>query len=73
MSKKNVNQIIEAIGQDAIVSALGVSTHSVRHAKFAGSMPANWYVSVKDLCDAQGIDCPVSAFNFKQMQSEATQ
>lgn len=69
MSKQAVINITDKLGADAICSGLSVTNHSVRHARFTGAFPAAWYRQLKEMCEAEGIDCPLSAFNFKSPTS----
>lgn len=66
MSKKIVTKIIAELGAENIRSALGVSKHSVRHARADGAFPASWYNVLNGMCESAGIECPLSAFNMKQ-------
>lgn len=65
MSKTTVHHITKTLGTDAICSALGVSPHSVRHARNTGLFPSGWYDPLDRLCIEVGIPCPRSAFNWK--------
>lgn len=64
-AKAEANAIVAIIGPQAICDALGVGGHSVRHALFVGKFPSNWYLGILMLCEAAGIDCPLTAFTWK--------
>lgn len=61
--------ILDSIDPERLKRALGVSEHSIRHARFTKAMPANWFSVVSALCDEKGIDCPHAAFNFRSPSS----
>lgn len=65
MTKITAKNIIEKIGAKAIADCLGVGLHSVRHAKFTGEFPANWFDALDRLCKSEGIDCPRCLFTFR--------
>lgn len=65
MKPNAVHQIIEALGQEIICSALGVGLHSIRYAKNGGVFPASWYGRLKPMCDAAEVPCSFDAFNWK--------
>ena len=70
MSKQSVITITDALGADAICARLGVSQHSVRHARWAGAFPGNWYGRIKPMCDEIRIECPMAAFNWRTAKEE---
>jgi hypothetical protein len=72
MSKQAVSSIVDKIGSQRIAEALSVTSHSIRAAKTSGAMPASWYARVRTLCEAEGIDCPLTAFNFKTPDEAAS-
>jgi len=57
--------IADALGRNAIADTLNVSPDavsiSVRRTKF----PASWYPAIRDMCSANGAECPEDAFNWK--------
>ena len=65
MNKSAVKEITDALHSNEVCEALGVKERSVRAARQAGVFPSSWYVQIKSMCDAVGIDCPESAFSFK--------
>jgi len=70
MSKEIVKNIADRLGDDAIASACGVSSHSVRNARWQGGFPASWFPVIRQMCAKDGLDCPESAFNFKSPSSD---
>lgn len=65
MTHNIAKSITDQIGADRISKAIGVSSHSIRHARTEGTFPASWYAVLSDMCKQQGIECPLSAFNWK--------
>lgn len=65
MSRKPTHHIIDTLTPDAIMSRLGVSFHMIRYARSSGVFPASWYDEIDAMCLSVGIDCPRSAFNWK--------
>ena len=66
MKKNLAKEITSAIGQDVVMSALGVSHHSITNARTKGRFPASWFFIMNDLCSGAGIDCPMSVFNWRK-------
>jgi hypothetical protein len=71
MSKDSVGQIVSQIGATRLAAELGVSHHSIRAAKTAGSFPASWYMTIRRLCEEADAACPVAAFNWRRAESAA--
>ena len=65
MNRPFVHQIVREVGQGALASLIGVSVHSIRYAKTTGIFPSSWYPSVLRLASERGLECPLSAFNWK--------
>jgi len=65
MNKAAVHQITDALGSHEIEDALNVSRHSIRYARTEGVFPASWYGPLSAMCRNAGIECPLSAFNWK--------
>jgi hypothetical protein len=65
MSKHIVIAITDALGAEAITGRLGVTGHSVRHARTTGVFPASWYGPLSGMCAEVGVSCPLEAFNWK--------
>ena len=61
---KTPRDIIETLGRDAIVKALGVAPRRVDRARTEDALPASWYAA---LCDLAGQDLPRHLFTFKGM------
>ena len=68
---KTARDIINEIGADAICERLGVTSYSVRAAKTAGTFPARWFLGVRALCDERGVECSMSAFNWRSPEPQA--
>jgi len=69
MSKDQVKQIADALGSENIATACGVGAHSIRHAKCTGAFPSSWFIVVRGMCAEAGVDCPESAFSFKEAKA----
>lgn len=48
-----------------MMNRLGVGSYAIRHAYYAGVIPAAWYAEVAALAEKAGVECPLSAFSFK--------
>jgi len=68
---KNAREIIEAVGAGNICERLGVSHHSVRAAKTAGTFPASWFMWMRSLCDEHHVECPMEAFNWRSPEQRS--
>lgn len=64
-------RIIEAVGTRRIAARVGVVETAVINAKRKPLLPGRWYAPVKELCDEDGIDCPIEAFNWSRAENEA--
>ena len=64
-SMKTAPEIIDYVGQDAIMAELGVQADAVRKARAAGVLPASWYDAMERLA---GRPLPRSVFTFKGAQ-----
>lgn len=50
------------LGQQRIAERVGVGENAVYNVKH--KFPPGWYPYVKEMCDEEGIDCPLSAFGW---------
>lgn len=64
-------RIIEALGTRRLAAHLGVVETAVINAKRKPLLPGRWYAPTKELCEADGIDCPLDAFNWARAANEA--
>lgn len=68
--------IAGAIGRKKLAAALEVGETAIGNAVVRGAFPASWYPVVSALAKDSGVDCPMSAFNWKTSEpapsSEAT-
>jgi hypothetical protein len=69
MSKHIIIDITDKIGPDTLARELGVTLHSVRHARTTGLFPASWYGPLLGLCAERDIECPLEAFNWRSPSS----
>ncbi len=60
----SISEICDTIGRKRLAQALGVGRTQVSNAAVADVFPARWYAVVKALCDAEGIECPLTLFSF---------
>lgn len=65
MSKHSVILITDALGAEAMSQHLGVTLHSIRHARVTKGFPASWYAPLLEMCTSAGIECHLDAFNWK--------
>ncbi len=59
---KTASEIIDFVGQDAVMAELKVQADAVRKAKASGVLPASWYDAMERLA---GRPLPRSVFSFK--------
>jgi len=65
-----VQRIARKIGQRKLAEKLGVGVTAVNNAIQRDEVfPAGWYPIVKSACDAEGIECPMSAFRWRAPHS----
>lgn len=65
MTNKHASNIIEYLGEPLIMSALGMSRRSIRHARRNGFSGLH-YETLKTILAAKGEDCPLCAFVWKK-------
>lgn len=58
-------EIIETLGKDAVMAAVGVKESAVFNACKRGELPASWYAALDILANANEHILPRSAFAFK--------
>ncbi len=61
----HVRNIAARLTYASIADRVSVSPAAVSMQISKGMFPASWYVEIKKMCEAEGIECPVNAFNFK--------
>lgn len=70
IQRASARAICDALGRARLAGVLGRGLAAVSNAAGQGAFPAQWYLVVKSLCEAEGIECPYSAFKFlKPMHS----
>jgi len=68
----SAEDVIEVLGRKQIREFLGVGNTAISNALCReGKFPASWYGPIRQLCDEAGVDCPLSAFNWKQAKGAA--
>lgn len=67
MSK--VEQICTEIGRTRVSRVVGVSRAMVSNAVADGFFPASWFDLLEKECRLLGVECPRSAFRFRQPES----
>lgn len=70
MNKLAVHQITSHLTSPVLEQHLGVGPHAIRYSRTTGIFPGSWYGTVKTLCDAAGIECPLNAFSWKVGQHQ---
>ena len=68
--KSQVQKICDEVGRKRIAEKLGLGKAAIGNAVRDGVFPPSWYMEVKQLCDVDGIDCPLEAFNFRSLSNE---
>lgn len=66
----SAREIIDALGRREMKAEIGCSKQTLSAAYREDRMPARWYSVVADMCAAENLPCPRSAFNF--VESAAT-
>lgn len=62
----NASKMISVLGVKEIAAAVGVRHCSaVYNAASGGRFPASWFLSIRDMCEEVGIECPESLFNWR--------
>lgn len=61
----STTHIAKELGQRSMADALGVSPTAVNNAVSRGFFPTSWFLVVREMCAARGIECPDEIFNFK--------
>ena len=59
---KTASDIIDFVGPDRAMAALGVQRDAIRKARASGELPASWYDAMEKLA---GRPLPREAFSFK--------
>ena len=65
MAQLTARNIIGALDRHKMASELGVHISAVAKAYSNDLMPASWFARVKAMCEAVGLPCPLSAFNWR--------
>lgn len=63
---KTVRDFIEAVGRSNFQDSLGHSTQVITRAIADDTMPAHWYVPVRDWCAEIGIVAPEHLFKWSR-------
>jgi hypothetical protein len=58
-------EFADRVGRVAIAEAIGVGLTAVSNNVVKGSFPSSWYLALKELAEAQGIECPPALFRMK--------
>ena len=69
----DAKKITDALGRDAIASAVGVKSTAVITQASSGTFPAAWFDAVEKMAGEAGVECPRSVFRFKQTPTPATE
>lgn len=60
----SVHDICDTIGRARLAKALGVTKGAITNGVANGTFPSRWYLVVKDMCAAKGVNCPDALFSF---------
>ena len=66
----NVSQIADVIGRKEIADTVSVGPTAVSNAIARGAFPASWYLSIKVLCEARGVNCETAWFAMVRPSSQ---
>lgn len=61
----NTHQVVQKLGIDRIASAVGVKATTVKEARRVGAFPASWFLALRSMADADGLDLPERLFSWK--------
>lgn len=61
--------IVNQIGRADIARLVGVGLPAVSNAIRRGKLPTAWFPAIKAECEARGLECPESAFNWKTSEA----
>jgi len=59
--------LIDTLGAKRIAERVNVGQPSVSMAK--RGMPVRWYPAIRELCEAEQIECPEAAFNWDRKKA----
>lgn len=69
MARQTVAGLVADLGgRAAVAKKLRVVPTAVSHAISREIIPAGWYLILKSLADAEGVDCPTSLFAFRPIR-----
>jgi len=68
--KTDVRRILDALGRNAVSTALQVTVKSMSRAAIDDKCPASWFVVLRAMAAKAGIDCPECLFSFKEVPAE---
>ena len=71
MKNASIAEILPLIDA-SVLGDLDVKERSLRLVRERGVFPSSWYTILKSVCDAEGVECPVSMFNFKSPSPNAS-
>ncbi|PHR61799.1 MAG: hypothetical protein COA43_01115 [Robiginitomaculum sp.] len=63
-----IEDAIEKLGRENIISGTGLTTRSVSVAKTDSAFPASWYPIIKRLAAEKGLDVSDGLFKFKKIK-----
>ena len=72
MTIKPAAQIIDNLPAGEL-ERLGMTDRLIRHARSTGRFAAAWYLGISQACVAAGVECPLGAFNFKEVDDAGNQ
>lgn len=60
----DVSRLFASIGRECLARRVGVGLTAISNASVRDSIPASWFIVVKNMCGECGIDCPEGLFSF---------
>jgi len=59
------SHLADALGRKRISETLGVGVTAVSNAVVRDKFPATWFLAVRELATAEGLECPPELFGMK--------
>jgi len=66
----NTRDIVKAIGRKRLRAALDVRETTISEALGRDVFPSAWYLTVKSLAEKEGLEVPMSLFNWKKTSKQ---
>lgn len=69
MTRRNqIKAFVDELGRPAVMEQLGLTSPSaITNAIRQEKLPAHWYVGMRELAEARGLECDPELFGFKRV------